>query len=195
MAAAKKTTRTTASAAESPAGESNSPVNGDGSTSGRKVGTSRKRKAPAPRRRSTPLTARQIERYRKALLAKRRELLSDVDHMQNGALDNSRQQSSGDLSNMPIHMADIGTDNYEQEFTLGLLESERRLLRDIDDALAKIENGGYGICEGTGEPITRARLDAKPEARYCIEYARLIEAGKARDLRDSDDDSESRAKA
>ena len=111
------------------------------------------------------------------LLEKRIELLGDVDHMANEALDNNRQDSTGDLSSMPIHMADIGTDNYEQEFTLGLIESERKLLRLIDLALNKIDTGNYGICEGTEQQINRARLEAVPEARFCIEYARQIEKG------------------
>ena len=108
------------------------------------------------------------------LLEKRRELVGDVDHMHDEAM---RNGSTGEISNMPIHMADIGTDNYEQEFMLGLIESERKMLRDIDRALAKIKDGTYGVCEGTGEPIERARLEARPEARYCIEYARKIEQG------------------
>jgi len=124
-----------------------------------------------------PLTSKQIERFEQVLLAKRKEILGDVDHMRGEALDSNRQETSGDLSNMPIHMADIGTDNYEQEFTLGLIESERKQLIAIDRALIKIREGNYGICEGTGEPIRLSRLEAVPEARYCVEYARLIEQG------------------
>ena len=124
-----------------------------------------------------PLTPAKIEHFKQILLEKRRQLVGDVDHMRGEALDRNRQESSGDLSNMPIHMADIGTDNYEQEFTLGLIESERKLLWEIDRALIKIREGNYGICEGTGEPINQARLEAKPEARYCVEFARKIEQG------------------
>jgi DnaK suppressor protein len=74
-------------------------------------------------------------------------------------------------------MADMGTDNYEQEFTLTLVETDRKLLREINHALAKIQNGTYGICEGTGKPITKARLEAQPWARYSIEYAKQMERG------------------
>jgi RNA polymerase-binding protein DksA len=97
--------------------------------------------------------------------------------MENDALKKSRLDAAGDLSSMPIHMADIGTDNYEQEFALGLLDSERKLLHEINEALQRIEDGVYGICEGTGEPIPKARLEASPWARYCVAYARLIEQG------------------
>jgi RNA polymerase-binding protein DksA len=78
---------------------------------------------------------------------------------------------------MPIHMADIGTDNYEQEFALGLMDGERKLLKEIDDALQRIEQGTYGICEATRKPIAKARLEAQPWARYCVEYARMLEQG------------------
>jgi len=136
-----------------------------------------KRKPPEPPVQAGPLTPEQISHFHELLLASRRELVGDVDQMRGEALNNNRQESAGELSSMPIHMADVGTDNYEQEFTLGLIESERQMLRDIDRALNKIENGGYGICEGTGAYIDHARLEARPEARYSIEYARKIEQG------------------
>ena len=81
------------------------------------------------------------------------------------------------MSNLPLHMADMGTDNYEQEFTLGLVEKDRQLLREINQALSKIQDGSYGICEGTGKPIGKARLDIMPWARFSVEYARQKEQG------------------
>ena len=83
-------------------------------------------------------------------------------------------------SKMPIHMADIGTDNYEQEFTLELIENDRNLLREIDEALDRIENGTYGICLATGKPISKSRLKHKPWAKYCIEYVREQEKSNRR---------------
>jgi len=80
---------------------------------------------------------------------------------------------------MPIHMADLGSDNYEQDLAVGLMDSQRRILHEIDCALDRIEQGTYGVCEGTGKPISRARLEAVPWARYCIEYERMIERGLA----------------
>jgi DnaK suppressor protein len=74
-------------------------------------------------------------------------------------------------------MADAGTDNYEQGFALGLMDNERKLLREIEDALERIEQKTYGTCEATGAPISKARLEAKPWARYCVEYARKLEQG------------------
>ena len=120
------------------------------------------------------LKTKDLESFRDLLLAKRRELLGDVHSMEEEAL---RSASGSNLSNLPIHMADMGTDNYEQEFTLGLVEKDRQLLREINVALGKIRDGTYGICEGTGKPITKARLEAKPWARYSIEYTRQVESG------------------
>ncbi len=113
------------------------------------------------------------------LLEKRRDILSDVGEMEGEALKKSRMDAAGDLSSMPIHMADIGSDNYEQEFALDLMDGERKLLREIDDALQRIEQGTYGICQGLRKPIRKARLEAQPWARYCVEYARMLEQGLA----------------
>lgn len=124
------------------------------------------------------LKARDLELFRKLLLAKRHELLGDVFSMEEEALRNGGGDSN--LSNLPIHMADMGTDNYEQEFTLNLVQKDRDLLNEINSALAKLRNGTYGICEGTGKPISRARLEAKPWAKYSIEYARQLEKGLVR---------------
>lgn len=121
----------------------------------------------------------EIQQFREMLLAKWREILGDVSTIEDEALKKSRLDASGDLSSMPIHMADLGTDNYEQEFALGLLDGERKLLQEISDALQRIEEGTYGICEGTGRPIPKARLKANPWARYCVEYARQVEQGTA----------------
>ena len=123
------------------------------------------------------MSKKELAYFRQELLAKRATLLGDVANMTDEALRKTRQSSTGDLSNMPIHMADLGSDNFEQEFTLGLIESERQILREIDEALARIENGTYGICLATGRPISKARLKAKPWAKYCIEYAKRLERG------------------
>ena len=134
-------------------------------------------KVSSTRTKKRSLTSADTEHFKQLLLEKRREILRNVNEFEDEALKKSRLDASGDLSSMPIHMADIGTDNYEQEFALGLMDSERKLLREIDDALERIEQGTYGICEGTGKTIPKSRLEAKPWARYCVEYARMLEQG------------------
>jgi len=136
-----------------------------------------KKKASSTRTRKSRLTAATIEHFKQMLFQKRREIVCNVNEMEDEALKQSRLDASGDLSSMPIHMADIGTDNYEQEFALGLMDSERKLLNEIDKALHRIEDGTYGICKGSGKPIRKARLEAQPWAEYCVEYARMMEQG------------------
>lgn len=130
-----------------------------------------------PRKNQSGLHSRELEHFRQLLLEKRREIVGDMSSMEREALRNS---GGSNLSNLPIHMADMGTDNYEQEFTLGLVEKDRVLLREINTALAKIQDGSYGICEGTGKSINKLRLEAQPWTRYSIEYARQKERGMVR---------------
>jgi RNA polymerase-binding protein DksA len=125
-----------------------------------------------PAKNRAGLKASELEHYRDLLLAKRRELVGDMSSMEREALNRG---GSSNLSNLPMHMADMGTDNYEQEFTLGLMEKDRNLLREINAALGKIQDGSYGICEGTGLPISKPRLEAQPWAKYSIEHARKLE--------------------
>lgn len=133
-----------------------------------------------PRKNQAGFNAKQLDVFRQLLLEKRAELLGDMRSMEHEAL---RSTSGSNLSNLPVHMADMGTDNYEQEFTLGLVEKDRLLLREINAALQKIQDGSYGICEGTGKPINTARLEVRPWTRYSIEYARKIEQGLVRPAR------------
>ncbi|HOW71427.1 MAG TPA: TraR/DksA C4-type zinc finger protein [Phycisphaerae bacterium] len=125
----------------------------------------------------TYLTPAELEGFREMLLQKRHELIGDVANLEDGAIRSGGGQSTSGLSSMPIHMADIGSDTWEQELTLGLIENERGLLREIDEALERIKDRTYGMCLATGKPITKARLRAKPWAKYCIEYARKRELG------------------
>jgi RNA polymerase-binding protein DksA len=121
--------------------------------------------------RKSPFGKADIEHFKKLLLERRRRILGTVQGMEEEALKASDQDFSVD------HMADHGSDNFEQDFTLALVESERRELIEIDRALQRIEHGTYGICEGTGEPIPKPRLEAIPHARYSVEYQRKLEAG------------------
>jgi DnaK suppressor protein len=145
-------------------------------------------KTTPPKKLKSPLSRAQLNRYRKMLLEKRKALLGDMSGIAAEAFRGGN--GSGDLSSMPTHPADIGSDNYEQEFSLGLLESERALLEEIDEALARIADRTYGICVGTGKPIGVARLNARPWAKYGIEYARMVEQGLVRPGEPIDSDEE-----
>ena len=123
------------------------------------------------------MRARELEAYRKLLLEKRRLLKGDVSTLEKAALEKNRQEASGDLSKMPHDMADVGSDNYEQEFTLGLIETEHATLQDVEEALQRIERNQYGKCVSCGGAIPKARLKAIPHARLCIQCKEREEKG------------------
>jgi RNA polymerase-binding protein DksA len=97
--------------------------------------------------------------------------------MADTALQKNRTEGAGDLSSMPIHMADLGTDNFEQEFTLSLMETEGGTLKDIEAALERIEEGHYGLCEECGARIPKKRLEAIPYATMCVQCASQSQNG------------------
>ena len=118
------------------------------------------------------MKAEELAHFKKLLLSVRERLVGKVDSMQGEALKRSRQDASGDLSNVPIHMADVGTDNYERELMIELIESGEESVRNIDTALEKIEDGSFGICEICNKKINKERLKAVPHARLCIDCQR-----------------------
>ena len=128
-----------------------------------------------------------LAHFKKILLLHRGRIGGDVSQLSDEALKASRQDAAGDLSSMPIHMADIGSDNFEQEFTLSLLQNGEEVLIEIDAALKRIEEGTYGVCEQCAQDplkagkasatIPKERLKAIPWTRHCVEHARLAEEG------------------
>jgi len=119
----------------------------------------------------TPFNAEQLEEFRQLLIKKRAQLVGDISTMETEAL----RGGSGNLSNMPSHLAEQGSEAYDQSLSLDLAAADRKLLREIDDALKRIAEGTYGVCEATGKPIKVERLRELPWARYSIEAAREIE--------------------
>jgi RNA polymerase-binding transcription factor DksA len=83
-----------------------------------------------------------------------------------------------ELKQRPLgdHVADAGTDAYDQDFALGMASSEQGALFEIEEALNRIKTGRYGICEATGKPIDAARLTAIPWTRFSVEAERDLEA-------------------
>ena len=118
----------------------------------------------------------EMESYRDVLLNLRARLRGDLSQMTDEALRRNQTESSGNLSNVPLHMADVGTENYDQEFTLELIENEQETLDQVQSALNRIDAGTYGRCEECQEPVAKARLQALPYTRHCIECARKLES-------------------
>src|ERR1700747_3470031 len=121
------------------------------------------------------MTKAEMESYRQQLLALRSRLDGDISHLADEALRKNQKDASGNLSSMPIHMADIGTDNFEQEFTLSLLANVEQSLEEIAAALERLDDGTFGRCEECRGDIPKARLEVLPYARYCVGCARKLE--------------------
>jgi DnaK suppressor protein len=121
------------------------------------------------------MKAAEIKVFRAALETMRARLRGDVSTMAEAALRKTRSEASGDLSSMPIHMADIGTDAFEQEFTLSLMATEEETLELVEEALAKIRARKYGTCDECGSVIAKKRLEAIPFAPLCIRCAEKLE--------------------
>ncbi len=117
----------------------------------------------------------ELEWFKQALLKRREMLNGSVNKMQEAALNKDRDEASGDFN----HMADMGTDNFDQDFTLGLIENEEEELRAINEALRKIEDNTYGLCESCEAVIPKARLKALPFTKMCVKCKEKDESGLA----------------
>lgn len=98
-----------------------------------------------------------------------------VDAMAGVAMDNLRTRSEGDSSAFGTHQADAGSDAYDRDFALNLLSQEQDALHEIDEAIQRVNEGTYGICEMSGQPILKARLEAIPFARLTVECQAKVE--------------------
>lgn len=119
----------------------------------------------------SPFNKKELQRFRDILIKKRADLVGDVSDLESEAL----LGRSGSLSALPQHLAEQGSETYEQSLSLNLAAEDRRLIREIDGALQRIDKGTFGICEMTGKTITRERLEELPWTRYSIEAAREFE--------------------
>jgi DnaK suppressor protein len=82
---------------------------------------------------------------------------------------------AGNLSNLPLHLADLGSDSYDQELAVSLLENGNQIAIDIREALDRMDQGTFGRCEECAQEISKERLQAVPFTRYCIECAQRLE--------------------
>jgi DnaK suppressor protein len=126
---------------------------------------------------SKRVTQAEVENYRQRLVGLRDRLTGDVSHLTDEALRKTGGEASGGLSNTPLHPADLGTDNFEQEFTISLLHNQEQVLAEIADALERIQARSFGLCEECQQPIPAARLQALPYARHCVDCARKLQQG------------------
>ena len=109
------------------------------------------------------------KKYYKLLIELREHVQEELALHTSETLKKSSKEHSGDLSGYGSHQADAGTDNFDRDFALGLLSNEQDALNEIEEAIIRIQNGSYGVCEETGNPINKERLTAVPFARYSLE--------------------------
>jgi RNA polymerase-binding transcription factor DksA len=102
-------------------------------------------------------------RYEGLLRERRESLLRDLS-----ALDEERRTEGENASGIPMHPADLGSDSVEYDVIRSCAETATSELQEIDEALARIREGTFGLCEDCGRPIPAARLEAIPYARLCI---------------------------
>lgn len=119
----------------------------------------------------SPLSRAEMNHFRDLLLQKRDDLVGDLQSLHDQAF------KASDQGNAANHMADFGSDNYEQDFNLGIIENEEEVVGEIDLALRRIDTGEYGVCLDCHVPVPKARLEAIPWARQCVTCKAKAERG------------------
>jgi RNA polymerase-binding transcription factor DksA len=112
------------------------------------------------------MLAEDRKKFKKLLLELRARLAGDVSMLAQEAL-----AAEGDSSHAPTHMADLGTDAYEKEFTLNLLANDGDRLQQVQAALERIASGEYGACLECGGRIPKGRLEILPDTPFCVKCA------------------------
>lgn len=118
---------------------------------------------------------KELTEFKKMILKRKEEILDEIKHISDDTLKKTQKDASGDISGYTYHMADVATDTYDREFSLSLASSERKVIYELDDAIKKIEEGTFGVCEECKSLITKIRLKALPFARLCVKCQKIKE--------------------
>jgi RNA polymerase-binding transcription factor DksA len=137
---------------------------GNGSGNGTSAG------AKSARRKGTHLTAKEIKQFHQLLLNLRDQVVDEISFLAGDNLSGKTLSRTGEE----------GTDNFNREFALKLVSNEQDIIYEIDEAIQRIHDGTYGICEHSGEPIEKERLKILPHARHCVRVQSELERGRAR---------------
>jgi RNA polymerase-binding transcription factor DksA len=113
------------------------------------------------------LSKSELKEFKNLLLARKAVLQGDVKTLEDEACKKGTD-AAGDLSTLPQHLADLGTDSHEQDISLGLMENETDELHEIQEAFERIKDGSFGLCETCKKKIPKERLKAIPYARLCV---------------------------
>ena len=125
----------------------------------------------------TKLDKKQLDAFKKDLLKMREDILADIKGM-SSVNSPENQQTTTENAGHSMHMADVATDLYDREFNLGLASNDRELLKKVEDALKRIDDGTFGVCLKTKKNIPITRLKAIPYAEYTVEAQEEMEKEK-----------------
>ncbi len=121
------------------------------------------------------LTKKELEYFKNKLISEKQRVLEEVNELSRSNLKKSISDQSGENSRYSYHLGDVASLAYDREFSMGLAERQQKYLEQIDEALERIEEGKYGICLVTGEPIPTERLEEVPVAKYSVKGKEILE--------------------
>ncbi len=121
------------------------------------------------------LTKKQLDYFKEKLITEKTKVLEEMDELQQSNLKQSISDAAGENSRYSYHLGDVASLSYGREFSMGLAERQQKYLEQIDEALQRIEEGTYGICKVTGEPIAIERLEEVPVAKYSVKGKEILE--------------------
>ena len=119
------------------------------------------------------VSTKTLKKFKKLLLAKQNEFSQDATFRE----EDKPCCALAGLPDMPMHVVDLAGSSLNCNKVTQFMGRDKRFLARIEDALARIDAGTYGICEGDGELITKTRLQTVPWTRYCAKCARLAQMG------------------
>jgi RNA polymerase-binding transcription factor DksA len=123
------------------------------------------------------MTEKKLDKYRNRLRDMAARVMGDAAALEDEARTATGGQAAGNLSNTPMHLADLGTEVYMQELNSTLLENEEAIRDEVVAAIRRLEGGTFGVCENCGKKIPEGRLDVLPYTRVCAPCAELLESG------------------
>jgi RNA polymerase-binding transcription factor len=115
------------------------------------------------------VTKKESEKYRRALIEKKEAISQEMLKNKDAGQENAEEITQD--------IADKASSSYTKEFLFSLSDGERVLLQQIDQSLARIDEGTYGLCTHCGNPVPEKRLEAVPWTPYCVECMELAEKG------------------
>ncbi|MBN2426368.1 MAG: TraR/DksA C4-type zinc finger protein [Calditrichaceae bacterium] len=116
-----------------------------------------------------------LEYFKNLLLEKRKEVVKNLEYLKSVIMESTTKEATGDHSSYSFHMADQGTDAMEREKAFMFAARDEKYLKQIDEALERVENGTYGICRITGKLIGKERLEAVPTTTISVEAKKAQE--------------------